>query len=63
MSNIMTAAKNTAGYREMFAIEHGNKQIIIVNGHTCYKFTYSNDLEYQDANGATFDTVTKKWID
>lgn len=51
-----------AGYRERFAMENGNQQTIYVNGHKCYKYTYSKAKEYQDANGATYDTITKQWI-
>lgn len=30
----------------------------------CIKiFTYSEDDEYQDANGALYDTVTRSWRD
>lgn len=52
-----------AGYRERYAMKNGNVNIIYINGHKCKKYTYSNYNEYQDANGATYDTVTKEWID
>ena len=52
-----------AGYRERFAMEHGNVSIVYINGHKCKKYTYSKWKEYQDANGATYDTITKQWID
>lgn len=42
---------------------NGNKSIIYVHGQKCYKFTYSKYLEYQDGNGATYNTVTGGWID
>ena len=51
-----------AGYRERYAIKNGKKNIKYINGHKCYVYTYSTDEEYQDANGATYDTVTKNWI-
>ena len=51
-----------AGYRERYAIKNGKKNIKYINGHKCYVYTYSDDEEYQDANGATYDTVTKNWI-
>ena len=50
------------GYRERYAMSNGNKNIVTINGHRCYKYTYSTDHEYQDANGAIYDTVTKNWI-
>lgn len=40
-----------------------NFAVIYVRGHKCFKFTYSINLEYQDGNGATYDTVTESWID
>ena len=52
-----------AGYRERFAMKHGNVSIVYINGHRCKKYTYSKWKEYQDANGATYDTVSKQWID
>lgn len=51
-----------AGYREKYAMYNGQSEVITVKNHRCYKFTYSEDGEYQDANGATYDTVRKTWI-
>lgn len=63
MRNIMEIeAYKKAGYRERYAMEHGRKMEINIRGHKCYKFTYSSKEEYQDANGATYDTVEKEWI-
>lgn len=56
-------AYESAGYRERYAMEHGNRATVYINGHKCYKYTYSSTKEYQDANGATFDTVRGTWID
>ena len=61
-SEIMRKAYETAGARERYAMEHGNKAVIYVNEQKCFKFTYSADLDYQDANGATYNTKTEKWI-
>lgn len=58
----MKEAYNNGGYRERYAMENGNKAVIYINGHKCFKFTYSTRKEYQDANGATYDTVRKAWI-
>jgi len=58
----MIEAYNAAGYRERFAMQNGNKTVIFVNGHKCFKFTYSVNHEYQDANGSIYDTVSKVWI-
>ena len=56
------AAVKTAGWREEYAMIHGKETIIKINGHRCIKFTYSESDPYQDANGATFDTVRGVWI-
>lgn len=58
----MKEAYNNGGYRERYAMENGNKAVVYVNGQKCFKFTYSRNKEYQDANGATYNTVTKSWI-
>lgn len=55
-------AYNAGGFRERYAMEHGNKSVIYVHGEKCYKYTYSTKLEYQDANGATYNTVRGSWI-
>lgn len=62
-SGEMKKAYATAGFRERYAMENGNRSTIYINGHKCIKFTYSKHIEYQDANGATFDTVRGYWID
>lgn len=59
----MRNAYKNGGARERYALENGNKSILFVRGHKCFKFTYSKKKAYQDANGATYDTVTKNWID
>lgn len=56
-------ARAAAGFRERFAMENGKQSQRYINGHLCYIFTYSSDIDYQDANGATFDTVLSRWID
>lgn len=63
MKNNETAkARAAAGWRERYAMEHGNRQIIYINSRKCIKYTYSTKEAYQDANGATFDTVRGCWI-
>ena len=54
-------AYNAAGFRERYAMENGNKSTVYVNGHKCYKFIYSKDVDYQDANGALYDVIEKRW--
>lgn len=58
----MIKAYKAGGARERFAMDNGNKQIIYINNHKCFKFTYSQGKKYQDANGAIFDTVRGCWI-
>ncbi len=58
----MKEAWEASGWRERFAVDNGNKTIVYVNGHKCLQFTYSRYKEYQDANGAIYDTVKKQWI-
>lgn len=53
---------NAGGYREKFAMKNGVKKEYTANGHKLYKFTYSSNIEYQDANGATYDATEKAWI-
>ena len=55
-------AYNNAGWRERYAMEHGTATTIYINGNKCIKYTYSKYKEYQDANGATYDTIKKQWI-
>ena len=59
----MKKAYESAGFREQYAMEHGNRTTVFINGHKCYKYTYSSTKEYQDANGATYDAVRESWID
>lgn len=55
-------AYNAGGWRERYAMEHGNASTVYINGHKCIKYTYSKAASYQDANGATYNTTTKQWI-
>lgn len=57
----MVEAYNAAGFREKYAMENGNKSIVYLSGHKCYKFTYSKAVDYQDANGALYDVIEKRW--
>ena len=52
---------DSANFRERYAVRHGKRETIYISGHKCYIFTYSDDDEYQDANGALYDTVTRSW--
>ena len=60
-SSEMIEMYHAAGFRERYALENGNKSVVYVNSHKCYKFTYSKAVDYQDANGALYDTVEKRW--
>ena len=56
------AAYNAGGFRERYAMEHGNATTIYINGDKCIKYAYSTKADYQDANGATYNAVKKIWI-
>ena len=58
----MKMAYNNGGFRERYAMENGKKKIVYINGEKCYQFTYAENLEYQDGNGATYNTIRKNWI-
>lgn len=61
-NKVLDIAFANAGYREKYAMRNGKKREVMINNHKCIKFEYSEKLEYQDANGSTYDTVTKNWI-
>ena len=62
MVNELVKAYEKGGYRERYAMDYGCKKVIYINNHKCYKFTYSTDDDYQDGNGAIYDTVRETWI-
>lgn len=53
---------NAAGYRERYAMEHGNERHVNENGRDLIVFTYSKYDEYQDANGAAWDRARRAWV-
>lgn len=61
-SEEMKKAYTVGGFRERYAMQYGNRATVYINGHKCIKFTYDTKKDYQDANGATFDTVRGCWI-
>lgn len=62
-SPVMRKAYESAGYREKYAMERGNKTTRFDNrGHKLWVFTYSKYTEYQDANGATYDVTEGRWV-
>lgn len=61
-SDEMKKAAAAAGFRERYAMENGNRATLYINGEKCIKFTYSPRAEYQDANGAIYNTVRGVWI-
>ena len=57
------AARNSAGWREKYAIRNGKRTIRKDSrGHEIWRFAYSQDHEYQDANGAEFDATERRWV-
>lgn len=55
-------AYERGGFRERYAMEHGNRATVFVNGEKCLKWTYDTRREYQDANGATYNTARGVWV-
>lgn len=53
---------SAGGFRERYAMEHGNRATVFVNGEKCLKWTYDTRREYQDANGATYNTARGVWV-
>lgn len=47
-----------AGFRERFAMENGKPR----TKNNMIIFEYSENIEYQDANGATWDKNRKEWV-
>lgn len=58
-----SSAYETAGFRERYAMEHGKLHVWKdQRGHILWRFTYSPNDSYQDANGSTFDVTERRWI-
>lgn len=56
-------AYETAGYREKFAMEHGKRSVKRDRrGHTLWVYKYSHEVDYQDANGSTYDATEGRWV-
>lgn len=64
MQQLLNQMKRTAGYREKAVLEifrDGEATMQMIQGQYV-KFKYSPDVEYQDANGAMYDLVSKRWV-
>ena len=57
-------AKDLAGEREKYAMEHGEKKVNFDRrtGEMSWSWHYSSDDPYQDANGATYSINRHAWI-
>lgn len=62
LPEIKKAARKAAGYRERYAMDHGTLTIKHSNRDILFVYTYSNELEYQDANGATYSVNRGAWV-
>lgn len=51
-------ARKSAGWRELYAIEHGQPQ----RKGNMITWKYSEADEYQDGNGATYDIERRQWV-
>ena len=61
-SREMQTAYENGGYRERYGLDHGNKATVYIRGRKYFKFTYSRQDEYQDANGALYDIEAECWV-
>ena len=55
-------AFNSAGWRERYAMNNGKQIYTTINNYKCIVYKYSNKLEYQAGNGATYCITTGAWI-
>ena len=55
---IIREAHKSAGWRELYAIEHGNPS----QEGNLITWTYDKGDDYQDANGATYDIERRRWV-
>lgn len=55
---IIREAHKSAGWRELYAIEHGNPS----QEGNLITWTYDKEDDYQDANGATYDIERRRWV-
>lgn len=57
-------AKDLAGEREKYAMEHGEKKVNFDRrtGEMSWSWVYSKDDPYQDANGATYSINRHAWV-
>jgi hypothetical protein len=55
-------AYELAGVREKYAMLAGTQETVFVNSKECRRFILPEDSEFQDANGATYDILGKRWI-
>lgn len=51
-------ARKSAGWRELYAIEHDTPQ----RSGDKITWRYSEADEYQDGNGATYDIERRQWV-
>lgn len=62
---LLKEMEKKAGWRERYVInKYRNDDCIIKfrdNG-SCVQFKYSPKEEYQDANGATFSLIKRRWV-
>ena len=62
MKDIKEIAYKERGFRERFAMAVGICKVEYWNGKPMYQWVYDSDINYQDANGRTFDPQKNKWV-
>lgn len=51
-------ARKSAGWRELYAIEHGTPS----QAGNVITWSYDNEGDYQGANGAAYDISRRRWV-
>lgn len=55
---IIREARKSAGWRELYAIEHGTPS----QAGNVITWTYGKEDDHQDANGAAYDISRRRWV-
>jgi hypothetical protein len=57
-------AYNEGGFRERFAMEHGQRHTFwsVARQAVMWMYKYSSKEEYQDGNGAQYDFTHERWV-
>lgn len=59
---VLKEAYALGGFRERYAMEHGESETVVEGGRTLFVFRYDDRDSYQDGNGAAYDPQRKAWV-